>query len=71
LWSPYGYGKRDYELDLKTGRWLLNSETADLFPLKSVGDELTDADYTKEVEAFREDNRNESWQKERRRSGLT
>ncbi|XP_071851408.1 uncharacterized protein [Apostichopus japonicus] len=71
LWQPYGYGKRDYVLDLKTGRWLLNSETADLFPLKTLGDELTDADYAKEVEAFREHYRDLPWQQEKSGSELT
>ncbi|XP_071851409.1 uncharacterized protein [Apostichopus japonicus] len=71
FWEPYGYGKRTYELNLKTGRWLLNRETADLLPLKSVGDKLTDADYAKEVTAFRNFFRYDPWQQERIGSGLT
>ncbi|XP_071853557.1 uncharacterized protein [Apostichopus japonicus] len=71
FWRPYGFGKRSYRLNNKTGEWLLHRETASLFPNKAIGDKLTDADYTEEVGAFREHYRNRPWQQENRGSGLT
>ncbi|XP_071853430.1 uncharacterized protein [Apostichopus japonicus] len=62
FWDPYGYDERKYLLDLQSGRWLLNKDPDSFFPMLEVNDEITDADYANEVEAFRNHYSDEDWQ---------
>ncbi|XP_071852054.1 uncharacterized protein [Apostichopus japonicus] len=62
LWAPYGPKERRYILDLQSGRWLLYKEPESVFPKLKCWEELTDADYANEVEAFRNRNSNQDWQ---------
>ncbi|PIK34040.1 hypothetical protein BSL78_29140 [Apostichopus japonicus] len=51
-WLPYGLDERFYFLNLQSGRWRLKND-AGFFPKLRTDDEITDADYANEVEAFR------------------
>ncbi|XP_071853487.1 uncharacterized protein [Apostichopus japonicus] len=62
FWDPYGFDERKYRLDLQYGHWLLNKDPDSFFPMLEVNDEITDADYANEVEAFRNHYSNSDWQ---------
>ncbi|XP_071851093.1 uncharacterized protein [Apostichopus japonicus] len=62
FWSPYGPSERYYKLHLQSGRWMQASERSILFPTKSIGEELTEAEYRQEVVSFRQRYRAYPWQ---------
>ncbi|XP_071851083.1 uncharacterized protein [Apostichopus japonicus] len=62
FWYPYGSSEGHYILNLQSGRWELTSGRSLLFPTKSIGDELTEAEYRQEVKSFRHRYRDSPWQ---------
>ncbi|XP_071851097.1 uncharacterized protein [Apostichopus japonicus] len=62
LWGTCGSSEGYYILNLQSGRWMQAPGRSILFPMKSIGDELTEAEYRQEVVSFRHRYRDEPWQ---------
>ncbi|XP_071853423.1 uncharacterized protein [Apostichopus japonicus] len=62
FWIPYGFSEGHFKLNIQSVRWILTFGRSIHFPMKPVGDELTDAEYRQEVKLFRHHYRDKPWQ---------